>query len=850
MLAANEAKDGAPFRSLTEVRAAHANLMREVRKAGDGANVARVADFVKRAQDAGAVIEGQNDRDAAQGILDYWAAWQFSQIRGSKDTATPPTLAEFVPSVTLQRKPAENPFVGLRAFDEKDAGYFIGREEATRSLLDKVQRHRMVFVNGPLGSGKTSLVFAGIVPRLRSRAVLETKKEPVFPLVIPGFDPLAALLRAVLQVAITRPADTGAWLASQQKKLQRSPDSLGDIVKEVAPEATVVLIVDQFEEIFTLCTDAEAREQFTKAIAALAESEGSPNRAILIIRDDYAQQTFAMAALKGFAEDTDTRFTPPQLTVAELARSITSAADAVGLKFDDGLVEELAQDAAGDAATLPTLQFTLSRLWAALPPDSNRITYELCRQIGKPRVALAQAAEAAFQSLSKEDQEIAKRQFLELVQPTIGKDVRRRRVPLDNLVQLTGDSAARIEAVLSCFEQAELVRRTKGAAPGEDRFEVAHEALVTSWRRLDDWLNVGRQEMEKKLQLITTARLWRESGQSPGYLLTGDAIKDALPYAPQAPEIRDLIDASERSARRYAWRQSIIGTALAVIFAIIMTFYGMTFFNRKELRKNFDERDVAVQKLDVQSQTLADQLRVAQDTITQQQREIERLRQQLRLPPALESPVRPPTPTEDLSSAGMKGWIWIGSESDPNLRDAQNAAVLPSSAVADGRYILARNVVLRSEKPSDTYAQSQSLGLVLIGMPVTATGPAIAYDRPSGTKQYWLPVRVDRPDKPIVYYQYANIGKSDAQQLADTIQSKGYRIPEIQTFDSAKGMNEVRYFYPDDRRAAVKLAADVTLILKDRHSMLSATKVVDLTATAPDKNFPGVLELWLDPTSH
>jgi hypothetical protein len=215
-------------------------------------------------------------------------------------------------------------------------------------------------------------------------------------------------------------------------------------------------------------------------------------------------------------------------TSAELVRVITSAADAVGLKFDDGIIEDLAQDVAGDPASLPTLQFTLSRLWAALPTDSNRITRDLYRQVGKPRVALARAAEAAFERLTAEEQAIAQRQFLELVQPTIGGDVRRRRIPLDNLVQLTGDSATQIAAVLKRFEQAELVRRTKSFEAGDDRYEVAHEALVNNWKRLDDWLKVKRQESEKKLQLITAARLWRESGQSPGYLLTGDAIKDAM----------------------------------------------------------------------------------------------------------------------------------------------------------------------------------------------------------------------------------------------------------------------------------------------------------------------------------
>jgi hypothetical protein len=851
-----EQQSDAPFRSLAELRSAHASLMRAARKDSGAASAERIADFIKQAQAAGAVIESQNDRESAQGVLDYWAAWQFSSSKSTTASATPPTLAEFVPSTPLQSKPSENPFVGLRAFEEKDAGFFIGREEATRSLLNKLQVHPVVFVSGPLGSGKSSLVFAGVIPRLRSRSVLETKKEPIFPSVIPGADPLTALLKAVLQVAVVKPPDADAWIADQRKKLQKTPKSLDEIIAKVAPGAAVVLIVDQFEEIFTLCADSQARDQFTQAIAGLVEDGASnANRAILIIREDYAQQTYAAAALKPFAQETDTQFTPPQLTSAELARVITSAADAVGLKFDDGIVAELAQDAAGDPATLPTLQFTLSRLWAALPPDSNRITRDLCRQVGKPREALAQAAEAAYESLTADGQAVAQRQFLELAQPTTGNDVRRRRIPLDNLAQLTGDDAVQIAAVLKRFEDAELIRRSKGLDGGDDRYEVAHEALVNNWKRLDDWLKVKRQESEKKLQLITAARLWRESGQSRGYLLTGDAIKDAMPYRDQAPEVRDLIAASEANARRDAWIQWLGGTALVVMVTVLLTLYFMTSSNRTVLRKNFDEQDLAIQQLEAQNanaSAMAARLKEAEDTIAQQRRTIDDLRQQLRLP-APQSPPSPPSATRtiDSSPAGQEGWIWVGSDPDTNLRDAQTAApVVPPAIAPNGRYLIAKNVVLRSDKPTgDSYAQAPSLGLILAGTPITALGMPIPYDRPSGTRQYWLHARVDPSDKPIVYYQFAgsaNYTRANVQPIADAIQAKGYRIGEIQSFDVTKGSNEVRYFFPADRPAAVKLAADVTQILKDRHIALPPTKVVDPTGSALGKNFPGVLELWLD----
>ena len=232
----------APFTCLADLRAAHSALMRDVRKDGREASLARVASFITRAQQAGTVIASEADRDSAQGVIDYWAAWQFSADNRESLSAAPPTLAEYVPTEVVSAKPAENPYVGLRAFEEGDTGLFIGREEATRSLLDKVQASPVVFVSGPLGSGKSSLVFAGVVPRLRARGVLASRKEPLFPVVIPGADPLTALLTAILQVATLKPKDGEAWIAQQLPRLQRTPALLAEIAGTVAPEAAICLI--------------------------------------------------------------------------------------------------------------------------------------------------------------------------------------------------------------------------------------------------------------------------------------------------------------------------------------------------------------------------------------------------------------------------------------------------------------------------------------------------------------------------------------------------------------------------------------------------------------------------------
>src|SRR4051812_33261219 len=140
--------DECPFGSLGELRSKHASLLRESRTLSGKEFDAQVMEFIKRAQATGAIVQNPNDRDSVQGVLDYWAAWRFSEDSREALTAASPVLADFVPTTELIQRPTENPYVGLRAYEERDNARFIGREEAARSLLEKVKRHRIVFLSG------------------------------------------------------------------------------------------------------------------------------------------------------------------------------------------------------------------------------------------------------------------------------------------------------------------------------------------------------------------------------------------------------------------------------------------------------------------------------------------------------------------------------------------------------------------------------------------------------------------------------------------------------------------------------------------------------------------------------
>jgi tetratricopeptide (TPR) repeat protein len=552
-----------PFGSLFELRRAHSDLMLSVR---DRANISeltqRIRDFLARAAATGAVLRASDEREAAQNILDYWNASLLTMRGVDRSSFTTvqlePVDASMVPD--LSNKP--NPYIGLSVFDEKSADQFYGREEALRILLEKIKRHPIVFIIGPIGSGKSSLVTAGLLPLL---AAGTGREWAILPTVIPGTEPVEALLRALYTSGQKgdRP-DFQRWFSEQKSRLKRKPDAICDLIDLPAGNRSAILVVDQFEEVFTLCGDSAERDTFAAALISLTQATNVQFKIVLIIREDMAEQALHLAPIQPFAQELDTHFSPPPPTRGELLQMVTLPAKAVGLEFDDGIVDELCKAVVGEVTALPLLQFTLSQLWAAR--KGNRVTWAIYRQVGRPREALRRTTERVYNSLSPEDQAVAKEVFLKLITPSAsgaGTAIR-RRVPRDMLMQLPKPN--RVKHVLEQFVEGGLIRLTPGVNADNDRFEIAHEALFTNWPLLDEWLREERQKSERKLQVMTTARLWQQSGHKPGYLPFGAALTEAERYADAAPEVRELVAAGRSRAR---WLRIVVGAAIVVLLSII-----------------------------------------------------------------------------------------------------------------------------------------------------------------------------------------------------------------------------------------------------------------------------------------
>jgi hypothetical protein len=383
----------------------------------------------------------------------------------------------------------------------------------------------------------------------------------------------------------------------------------------------------------------------------------------------------------------------------------------------------------------------------------------------------------------------------------------------------------------------------------------------------------------RSIRLSATARLWKDSGRAPGYLLNGQALEEASSYADD-PDVADLVKASRASIRsRWIYRGLIVAVlALLVIVAGLLVRIQLA---SKQLQALQDAQDAAV------AYKSATVLRSQVDT---QQKQIGALTAELNkaniavpseisetVPDAVAQSSEPSSrPRDSLPPSALpavqKGFIWIGPNTSPNLIDVKTQTpVKPTDVVLGTEYKVTKNLVLRSAAPNSNYVQSDGIGIVPQQTGVRVIGAPIPYWRPSyattdksavpsyqtpapsdiagppgTTAQYWAEVEVRASDQPMVYVQYMG-ASATADAFTQQLKTSSFRIPGMESTDLAKGLNEVRFYHPEERESAKRLADSIPSVAEQlRLPGLAAPKLVDLTAKAGPRNFPGVVELWID----
>lgn len=418
--------------------------------------------------------------------------------------------------------PAElvNPYKGLRPFEESDAADFFGRERVVERLLARLgatgTSGRFLAVVGPSGSGKSSVVRAGLVPAVRVGALPGSADWFVVD-ISPGRHPFEALEAGLQRVAISAPA-------SLFERLSDGRAGISAAARRALPEGSqLLLIIDQFEELFTQ-TPQPTTQAFLEALAGAVEDPRGAVRVVVTLRADFYDRPLGHRAVGELLRRGTEVITP--MSPEELRRAIDGPAERLGVRFEPGLVAEMVADVTDRPGTLPLLQYALTELFDLRRGSTIHLaTY---RAMGGVSGALIRRAEALYSGFDEAARRAARQVLLRLVTLRDGADDVRRRVLRSELAAL-GDLA--VDVVLEAFGRHRLLSFDRDPVARGPTVEIAHESLITEWDRLRAWVDDSRDDVRQQRRLANAAAEWQAADRDPAYLLRGHRLEQAAAWA-------------------------------------------------------------------------------------------------------------------------------------------------------------------------------------------------------------------------------------------------------------------------------------------------------------------------------
>lgn len=420
----------------------------------------------------------------------------------------------------------DNPYKGLRAFEAADHRDFFGRERLIQklvaSLSDDVQFARFLAVVGPSGSGKSSLVKAGLIPAIWRGEIPDSERWFVVEMV-PGSRPLDELEVALTRIATTQPGNLNEQLRRDKYGLQRAA---GLVLPDDGSE--LLLVIDQFEEVFTVLEDESDRAHFLSLLYTAVTEHRSRVRVVITLRADYYDRPLHYP---DFGELVRRRMeTILPMSVAELEQAIVGPAEQVGVTFETGLVAAIIEEIHYQAGALPLLQYALTELFEQRAGRS--LTQQVYEEIGRATGALAQQAERLFRESDEAWRETIHQMFLRLVTLSEGAEDTRRRVPRAELLALASDDDL-MDDVIDTFAAHRLLSLDHDPATHQPTVEVAHEALLREWSRLEVWLSESRRDILTQRQFAQLAQDWEDSQRDASFLLRGSRLEQFENWAAQ-----------------------------------------------------------------------------------------------------------------------------------------------------------------------------------------------------------------------------------------------------------------------------------------------------------------------------
>jgi WD40 repeat protein len=430
------------------------------------------------------------------------------------------------------------PYRGLQVFDVADALFFFGREALTEWLLDKLRTdtgNRFLAIVGPSGSGKSSLARAGLLAALKQGEIPGSDAWAAA-ICKPGEQPLESL--AVALAGAARLGDSPSAVLNLIRDLGANPSMLHLTtrlsLRDAPADRRLVVLVDQFEEVFTLCPDEAQRQALIANLLHAATAADGRTVVILTLRADFYGRCAAYPDLATAVADRQSLVGP--MTRDELRSAIERPAYLAGCELEGGLTDLLLNEVESQPGSLPLLEHALLQIWQRRE-GGRRLTIDAYHDVGGVAGALEKHAEEIYSGFTAEEGEICRRVFLRLVQVDEQGRATKRRLGLE---ELPG------EGVVSRLTNARLLTTDQEKHP---TVELAHEALLANWERLKQWIEQNREALRTRRRLDEAVAEWLGRGRDSSFLLEGGRLAQAEEWATGHPaemgqEARDLLAAS------------------------------------------------------------------------------------------------------------------------------------------------------------------------------------------------------------------------------------------------------------------------------------------------------------------
>ncbi len=415
------------------------------------------------------------------------------------------------------------PYRGLYHFSPNDAGYFFGRDVFIETLFEATQTRNFIPVLGASGSGKSSVVLAGLIPKLEQ----EQKSHWKFTHFRPGSDPFHALALALVPL-YTPDLDETEQIAQTRRLagyLKNNTFPLSDVFAKIQQNHfnhRILLIADQFEEIYTQCSDHTVRRRFLDCLLASFQSSnsGASSSTVLVttMRADFLANALSYRPLADMLQNVDIKL--GAMSRGELKEVIEKPAEKLGVTFEASLVELILNDVEDEPGNLPLLEFALTELWKKR--TGKQLTHDDYEAIGKVKGALADYADDEYNKLTSEEQKQARRIFVQLVRPGEGTEDTRRLANRTELGEENWDLVTRKDGLAD----SRLVVTGRNNSE-QETVEVVHEALIQNWGQLRQWMETDRDFRAWQERLRSAKTQWEATNQDRGSLLRGVFLVEA-----------------------------------------------------------------------------------------------------------------------------------------------------------------------------------------------------------------------------------------------------------------------------------------------------------------------------------